>query len=162
MTLQAGTKAPAFSLKDQDGKTHRLADYKGKPLVLYFYPKDDTSGCTKEACAFRDLLPAFRDHDAAVLGVSILGQASKAKFAAKHALTFPLLADDRVDADGKPDPKVAADYGVWVEKSMYGRTYMGVERATFLIAPDGTIARVWPRVKVPGHADEVAAALAEL
>lgn len=152
---QPGARAPAFALKDQDGVTHRLKDYAGAPLVLFFYPKDNTSGCTKEACAFRDLSPDFSKLGCPVLGVSILDTKSKAKFAAKHELNFPLLADDRVDADGKPDPEVAQKYGVWVEKSMYGRTYMGIDRTTILIDADGEVAQRWDKVKVPGHAEEV-------
>src|SRR3989442_11307256 len=106
--IDEGKKAPAFSLKDQDGKTHRLSDYAGRPVILYFYPKDDTSGCTKEACAFQEQLPAFKRSKAAVLGVSILDEASKAKFAGKYDLTFPLLAD--------VDHAVAERYGVWQER----------------------------------------------
>lgn len=160
--IQAGRKAPAFKLKDQDDTWHALADYAGKPLVLFFYPKDDTSGCTQEACDFRDQLPAFEKLGAAVLGISILDTRSKATFAAKNELNFPLLADENEDAQGKPDPAVARKYGVWVEKSMYGRTYMGIERTTFLIDAQGKIARVWSKVKVPGHVDEVAKAIEDL
>ncbi len=160
--VKAGRKAPAFKLKDQNGTTHALADHAGKPVVLFFYPKDDTSGCTQEACDFRDQLPAFEGFGAAVLGISILDTKSKAKFAAKNDLTYPLLADDRVGEDGKPDPAVARKYGVWVEKSMYGKAFMGIERTTFLIDAQGKIARVWSKVKVPGHVDEVAKALEEL
>src|SRR5690606_21567809 len=148
---EPGTKAPAFTLKDQHGTTHRLADYTGRHVVLYFYPKDDTPGCTKEACAFQDALPDFSGADAAVLGVSVLDERSKAKFATKHDLTFPLLADG--------DHAVAEAYGVWQEKSMDGRTYMGVARVTYLIGPDGRVVRRWDGVKVDGHADEVLAAL---
>lgn len=160
--IRAGRKAPAFKLKDQDDNTHALSDFAGKPVVLFFYPKDDTSGCTQQACDFRDQWPAFEKLGVAVLGISILGTRSKARFANKNGLTFPLLADDHVGEDGKPDPAVAQKYGVWVEKSMYGRTYMGIERTTFLIDAQGKVARVWSRVKVPGHVDEVAAALKEL
>lgn len=160
--IKAGRKAPAFKLQDQDGNTHALADYAGKPLVLFFYPKDDTSGCTQEACDFRDQLPAFEKLGAAVLGISILKTKSKAKFASKNDLNFPLLADDRENDADKPDPAIAQKYGVWVEKSMYGRTYMGINRTTFLIDAQGKIARVWSKVKVPGHVDEVAKALQEL
>ncbi len=160
--IKAGRKAPAFKLQDQDGNTHALSDYAGKPLVLFFYPKDDTSGCTQEACDFRDQLPAFEKLGAAVLGISILNTKSKAKFARKNDLNFLLLADDRENAEGKPDPAIAQKYGVWVEKSMYGRTYMGIDRTTFLIDAQGKIARVWSKVKVPGHVDEVAQALKEL
>ncbi len=152
--VEAGRKAPAFALKDQDGRTHKLADYAGRPVILYFYPKDDTPGCTKEACAFRDLLPRFQTGKAAVLGVSVLDVASKARFAAKHRLNFPLLAD--------PDHAVAEKYGAWKRKSMYGKTYMGVGRTTFLIGPDGRVARRWDDVRVNGHAEEVLAALDEL
>lgn len=160
--IKAGRKAPAFKLKDQDGNTHALSDYAGRPVVLFFYPKDDTSGCTQEACDFRDQLPAFEKLGATVLGISILDTKSKARFAKKNDLNFPLLADDRENAEGKPDPAIAQKYGVWVEKSMYGRTYMGIERTTFLIDAQGKIARVWSKVKVPGHVDEVGEALREL
>jgi peroxiredoxin Q/BCP len=153
-TLEAGDKAPAFSLPDQDGKPHRLKDYAGRPVVLYFYPKDDTPGCTKEACDFRDSLPKLGKSKAAVLGVSILDTASKAKFAKKHGLRFPLLAD--------PDHAVAEKYGVWQKKSLYGRQFMGIARTTFLIGPDGKIARRWDNVKVDGHAADVLSALAAL
>ena len=149
--IEAGKKAPAFSLKDQHGKTHRLADYAGKPLVLYFYPKDDTPGCTKEACAFQDTLPRFKRGKAAVLGVSILDEASKARFAAKHDLTFPLLAD--------ADHAVADAYGVWQKKSLYGRSFMGLVRTTYLIGADGKVAKRWDNVKVDGHAEAVLAAV---
>jgi peroxiredoxin Q/BCP len=152
---QPGKKAPAFSLKDQSGTAHALKDYAGKKLVLFFYPKDDTSGCTTEACAFNDDLKAFEKAGAAVLGISILDEKSKAKFAKKNGLTYPLLADSRVDADRKPDPAVAQKYGVWVEKSMYGKTYMGIDRTTFLIDEDGKVLRRWDKVKVPGHVEEV-------
>jgi peroxiredoxin Q/BCP len=147
-------KAPEFALKDQDGKTHRLKDYAGRPVILYFYPKDDTPGCTKEACAFRDLQPKFKKGRAAVLGVSILDEASKAKFAKKHTLNFPLLAD--------AEHAVADKYGVWAKKSLYGRSFMGLVRTTFLIGPDGKVARRWDNVKVDGHADQVLAAVGEL
>ena len=152
--IEVGQKAPAFSLKDQHGQTHRLADYAGRPVVLYFYPKDDTSGCTKEACAFQELLPRFKPSKAAVLGVSILDEASKAKFAEKYDLTFPLLAD--------ADHAVAEKYGVWQKRSLYGRFFMGIARTTFLIGPDGKVARRWDKVKVDGHSDEVLAAIKAL
>ncbi len=144
-------KAPAFSLRDQHGQTHRLADYAGRPLILYFYPKDDTPGCTKESCEFQAALPRFTSSRAAVLGISILNEASKAKFATKYGLTFPLLAD--------ADHEVAEKYGVWQEKSRYGRKYMGIARTTYLIGPDGKVARRWDNVKVDGHVDEVMGAL---
>jgi peroxiredoxin Q/BCP len=149
--VDAGKKAPAFSLKDQDGKTRRLADYAGRPVVLYFYPKDDTPGCTKEACAFRDNLPRFKPSKAVVLGVSILDEASKARFANKYDLPFPLLAD--------PDHVVAEKFGVWQKRSLYGRTYMGIARTTYLIGPDGKVAKRWDNVKVDGHAEAVLEAL---
>ena len=145
--IDPGKKAPAFSLKDQDGKAHALADYAGKSVILYFYPKDDTPGCTAESCAFEDKLPKFKAGKAAVLGVSILDEKSKAKFAAKHGLTFPLLAD--------ADHAVAEKYGVWQQKMRYGRKYMGIVRTTYLIGPDGKVARRWDKVKVEGHAEEV-------
>jgi peroxiredoxin Q/BCP len=152
--VAVGARAPAFTLEDQDGRAHSLKHYAGRPLILYFYPKDDTPGCTKEACAFRDGLPALGRSRAAVLGVSILDTASKAKFARKHGLTSPLLADE--------DHAVAEKYGVWTEKTLYGRKFMGVARTTFLIGPDGRVARRWDNVKVDGHADEVLAALKAL
>jgi peroxiredoxin Q/BCP len=149
-----GGKAPVFSLPDQSGKTHSLTDYAGRPVVLYFYPKDDTPGCTREACAFRDALPDFKKGKAIVLGVSILDTASKGRFARKHKLNFPLLAD--------ADHKVADKYGVWTKKSMYGKSFMGLARTTFLIGPDGVVARRWDKVKVDGHADAVLEALESL
>ena len=153
-TAEVGRKAPDFALKDQDGKTHRLKDYAGRPVVLYFYPKDDTPGCTKEACDFRDAMPEFKSAKAAVLGVSILDVASKARFAKKHTLAFPLLADE--------DHAVAEKYGVWKKKSLYGRSFMGLVRTTLLIGADGKVARRWDNVKVDGHADAVLEALEEL
>jgi peroxiredoxin Q/BCP len=145
--IEPGRKAPAFNLKDQNGKTHRLADYAGKPLVLYFYPKDDTPGCTTESCAFQANLPAFKKGKVAVLGVSILDEASKARFAAKHGLTFPLLAD--------ADHAVAEKYGVWQKKSLYGRQFMGIARTTYLIGANGKVVKRWDNVKVDGHAEAV-------
>jgi peroxiredoxin Q/BCP len=152
--VEPGRKAPAFALPDQDGKIHRLRDYAGRPLILYFYPKDDTPGCTREACAFRDALPGFKKGRAAVLGVSVLDTASKARFARKHELNFPLLAD--------PEHAAADKYGVWQKKSLYGRTYMGLARTTYLIGPDGKVARRWDNVKVDGHAADVLRAVGEL
>jgi len=149
--IDPGKKAPAFSLNDQSGHTHRLTDYAGKSVVIYFYPKDDTPGCTKESCAFQDHLPKFKAGKAAILGVSILDEASKAKFAKKYALTFPLLAD--------ADHAVAEKYGVWQKKSRYGRTYMGIVRTTYLIDGDGKVVRRWDNVSVDGHAEEVLAAV---
>jgi thioredoxin-dependent peroxiredoxin len=152
--IEPGRKAPAFSLKDQDGKTHRLADHAGQPVVLYFYPKDDTPGCTKESCEFRDLLPKFKAGKAVVFGVSILDEASKAKFARKYDLTFPLLADE--------DHAVAEKCGTWQQKSLYGKSFMGISRTTYLIDGDGKVAQRWDKVKVDGHADAVLAAVARL
>jgi thioredoxin-dependent peroxiredoxin len=145
--IDEGKKAPAFSLDDQAGKTHKLKDYAGRPVVLYFYPKDDTPGCTTEACAFRDAEPDFSKVKAVVLGVSVLDTKSKAKFAKKHGLNFPLLADE--------DHAVADAYGAWQEKSMYGRKYMGVARITYLIGPDGNVLKRWDKVSPATHADEV-------
>jgi thioredoxin-dependent peroxiredoxin len=152
--IDPGRKAPAFRLNDQNGTTHTLGDYAGRTVVLYFYPKDDTPGCTAESCAFQDNLPKFKTGKAAVLGVSILDEKSKAKFAEKYGLKFPLLAD--------ADHEIAEKYGVWQEKSRYGRKYMGIVRTTFLIGPDGKIAKRWDNVKVEGHAEEVLQAVKEL
>ena len=152
--IEPGKKAPAFSLNDQSGTTHRLSDYAGTPLILYFYPKDDTPGCTTESCDFRDRLPKFKSIKAAVLGVSILDETSKAKFAEKYHLNFPLLADE--------DHQVAEKYGTWQEKSMYGKTFMGIARTTYLIDADGKVAKRWDKVKVDGHAEEVLAAVKAL
>lgn len=157
--IEVGKKAPAFSLNDADGSKHSLADYSGQPVVLYFYPKDDTSGCTKEACQFRDSLPKFKRVKAVVLGVSPDDEKSHRKFIDKHELNFTLLADPK---DSKGDPKVCVKYGVWQEKSMYGRKYMGVVRTTYLIGADGKVAHRWDKVKVPGHEDEVLAAVKAL
>ena len=150
--IEIGKKAPAFHIADGDGEKHRLSSYTEHYVVLYFYPKDDTSGCTKEACAFRDLHPDFASLDAVVFGVSPDPVASHAKFAAKYDLNFPLLADEK---DDEGTPPLCAKYGVWQEKSMYGKKYMGVERTTFLVGADGKIAEIWRKVKVPGHADAV-------
>ena len=152
--IEPRKKAPAFTLKDQDGKTHRLSDYAGRPVVLYFYPKDDTPGCTKETCDFRDNLPRFKKSNAAVFGISILDEASKARFAKKYDVTFPLLADE--------DHAVAEKYGVWQQKSLYGRTFMGNVRTTYLIDAAGKVAKRWDNVKVDGHAEEVLEAVGEL
>jgi len=149
--IDPGKKAPAFRLKDQTGETRSLSDFAGRPVVLYFYPKDDTPGCTAESCAFESNLPGFTAGKAAVLGVSILDEKSKARFANKHGLTFPLLAD--------PDHEVAEKYGVWQQKMRYGRKYMGIVRTTYLIGPDGKVQRRWDNVKVDGHAEEVLGAL---
>lgn len=152
--IDPGKKAPAFSLKDQHGTVHTLSQYAGRPVILYFYPKDDTPGCTKESCEFQSALPRFKQTKAVVLGVSILNEASKAKFADKYGLTFPLLAD--------ADHAVAEKYGAWQEKSNYGRKYMGIARTTYLIDADGKVAKRWDNVKVTGHVDAVAAAVDEM
>jgi thioredoxin-dependent peroxiredoxin len=150
-----GSKAPAFTLKDQNNQTHKLSDYKGKYVVLYWYPKDNTPGCTRESCGFRENVKAFEKLGAVVLGASILDTRSKAKFAEKHSLNFPLLADE--------DNEVARKYGVWKEKSMYGKTYYGINRETFLIGPDGKILKHWEKAKGnEQHPEEVLAALKEL
>lgn len=161
-TIGIGKRAPAFNLKDQNGLSHRLSQYKGQAVVLFFYPKDMTSGCTREACDFQDLGMKFKKADAIVLGISVLGTKSKLKFAEKEGLSYPLLADDRTNEDDKPDPEIAQKYGVWVEKSMYGKAYMGIERTTYLIDREGKVTRRWDKVKVPGHADEVLEAVKEL
>ena len=148
--VEVGKKAPAFSLKDQSGSERRLADYAGRPVILYFYPKDDTPGCTKEASSFTDNLPRFKSSKATVLGVSILDEKSKARFADKYKIGFPLLAD--------PEHEVAEKYGTWQKKSRYGRSYMGIVRTTFLIDRDGKVAKRWDNVKVDGHAEDVLAA----
>ncbi len=150
-TIKVGAKAPPFTLEDQDGNRVKLADLRGKSVVLYFYPKDNTSGCTAEACAFRDDHDKLKKAGAVLLGVSADSAASHQKFIAKHTLPFPLLVD--------ADHAVAEKYGAWGEKSLYGRKYFGIIRSTFLIGPDGKLAHVWPKVKVAGHNGEVLAAL---
>lgn len=152
--LKPGDKAPEFSLPADGGGDIALNDFAGKAVVLYFYPKDDTPGCTKEAIAFSEAIDAFDSAGAVVIGVSKDTAAKHDKFKAKHELTVRLASD----ADGD----VCERYGVWVEKKMYGKTYMGIERATFLIKPDGKIAEVWRKVKVPGHADAVLEAVRSL
>jgi peroxiredoxin Q/BCP len=149
--LVPGTKAPAFRLPSDSGREVALKDFKGRPVVLYFYPKDDTSGCTTEACGFRDSWRAVQAAGAAVLGVSPDGVASHQKFKRKYELPFSLLADE--------DHAVAEAYGAWGEKSMYGRKYFGVLRTTYLIDPRGKIVQVFEKVKPRGHAAEVLAAL---
>jgi peroxiredoxin Q/BCP len=148
--LEVGEKAPAFQTTDQDGDEVSLRDFKGKKVVLYFYPKDDTPGCTKEACSFRDGWSKFRRKGVAVLGVSVDDEKSHRKFAEKFSLPFPLLADT--------EKEIVKAYGVWGEKSMYGRKYMGTHRVTYLVNEKGKIAAVWPKVKPENHADEVLAA----
>jgi thioredoxin-dependent peroxiredoxin len=155
MALSIGDTAPAFSLHTQTGDAPiTLSDYQGKYVVLYFYPKDDTPGCTKESCAFRDLNAAFDEVNAVIFGVSLDDADSHAKFATKFSLNFPLLADS--------DKSVSLAYEVYKEKKNYGKTYMGIERTTFVIAPDGKIAKVYPRVSVDGHADAVLAFIQSL
>lgn len=147
MSVEIGDKAPSFTLPTDGGGKVSLKDFKGKPVVLYFYPKDDTSGCTAEACAFRDQLPDFSKLKTAVIGVSRDSAASHDKFKTKYQLPFPLASDE--------DGKVCEAYGVWAEKSMYGRKYMGIERSTFLIDGNGILRGVWRNVKVPGHVEAV-------
>jgi thioredoxin-dependent peroxiredoxin len=154
MSIEPGAKAPDFTLPTNGGGKITLSKLKGKTVVLYFYPKDDTSGCTAEACGFRDAFPNFRKIDATVVGVSRDSVASHDKFAKKYELPFTLASD----AEGK----VTEAWGVWVEKSMYGRKYMGIERATFLIDAKGVVREVWHKVKVPGHVEAVMAAVKAL
>ncbi len=149
--IAEGQPAPDFTLPDQDGTPVTLSGLKGSPVVLYFYPKDDTSGCTKQACAFRDARADYEATGAKVVGVSPDNAKSHTKFIAKYELPFTLLADT--------ETAVCQLYGVWKEKSMYGKKYMGVERTTFVIGADGSIKKIFPKVKVDGHADEVLAAI---
>ena len=150
--VEEGSQAPDFELKSDAGETVKLSQFRGRPVVLYFYPRDDTPGCTKEACAFRDSYDEYLARDAVILGVSRDGEESHRKFKQKYDLPFTLLSD--------PDHEVAEAYGVWAEKSMYGRKSMGIVRSTFVIAADGTIARAMRGIKVPGHSDKVLEALA--
>jgi peroxiredoxin Q/BCP len=143
--IDVGAMAPDFELVADSGQTVRLADYRGRRVILYFYPKDDTSGCTKQACGFRDQLPAFEARDVVVLGVSPDGVGSHERFRDKYELNFPLLSD--------PDHSVAAAFGAWGKKKMYGREYEGILRSTFVIAPDGRVERVYAKVKPAGHAE---------
>ena len=152
--IEPGKKAPAFTLTADDGTKVRLAELKGSPIVLYFYPRDNTPGCTREACAFRDLKTALKKHGAQVLGISPDDLASHVKFRDKYKLNFPLLVD--------PDHKIAEKYGAWREKNMYGKKTMGIQRCTYLIDSGGKVAKLWKRVKVDGHDEQVLAALAEL
>jgi thioredoxin-dependent peroxiredoxin len=152
--IDVGKKAPAFTLMADDGKKVKLSDLKGSPVVLYFYPKDDTPGCTKEACAFRDRKAEMEQLGAKVLGVSSDTVESHVKFRDKFNLNFPLLAD--------PDHAVAEKYGAWREKNMYGKKSMGIQRSTYLIDADGKVAKVWQRVQVDGHDDAVLEALKTL
>jgi peroxiredoxin Q/BCP len=152
--IEPGKRAPAFILTSDDGTKVRLADLQGRPVVLYFYPKDDTPGCTREACAFRDHLAKFNKLRAAVLGVSADSVETHGEFRDKYGLNFPLLAD--------ADHAVAEKYGAWREKNMYGKKSMGIQRSTFLINTAGKVARVWKAVKVDGHYQQVLEALMEL
>ena len=145
--LNVGSPAPAFSLQDGAGTTVSLEQLRGKRVVLYFYPKDDTPGCTKEACSFRDQMSRFKKANAVILGVSRDNAASHQRFTQKFKLSFPLLSD--------PDAAVCKAYGAWKEKSLYGRTYWGIERSTFVIDEQGRLAAIFPKVKVDGHSDEV-------
>ena len=154
MSVEVGDKAPDFTLPSDGGGKVSLKALKGKTVVLYFYPKDDTSGCTAKSCAFRDALPNFSKAMAEIIGISRDSVASHDKFKAKYGLTFPLAADE--------EGKVCEAYGTWVEKSMYGRKYMGIERSTFLIDAKGVVRNVWRKVKVPGHAEAVLEAAAAL
>jgi thioredoxin-dependent peroxiredoxin len=149
--VEEGQLAPDFEARDGSGATVRLADLRGRPVVLYFYPKDDTPGCTKEACGFRDEYAALQATGAALLGVSPDDEESHRQFAAKFDLPFQLLSD--------PGAAIATAYGVWKEKNMYGRTSLGVERTTFLLDEAGVIRKIFPKVKVDGHVGEVLAAL---
>lgn len=145
--ITVGSMAPDFTLASDTGETFTLSNLKGKKVVLYFYPKDNTSGCTKEACDFRDALPDFDRQNVVVLGVSKDSLKSHASFRLKQNLNFPLLSDETCE--------ICEKYGVWVEKSMYGRKYMGIDRATFLIDEHGIVQAVWRKVKVPGHIDSI-------
>jgi len=151
LKLKEGDKAPDFKAATTAGQSISLNEFKGKSVVLYFYPRDDTPGCTKEACAFRDEFSAFKRKDTVVLGVSIDSSKSHAKFAEKYKLPFALLADE--------DKQIVGAYGVWGQKSFLGRKYMGTHRITFLIGPDGRIKKIWPTVKPADHAKEVLEAL---
>ena len=153
-SMKVGDKVPDFTTLDDSGHPVSLSDFKGKSVVLYFYPKDDTSGCTKEACDFRDAFPRFGKTDAEVIGVSPDSVESHRKFKKKYELPFKLLADE--------GHRLADRFGVWKEKSMYGRNFMGIERTTVLIDRNGRVARIFPKVRVPGHVEEVETALREL
>jgi peroxiredoxin Q/BCP len=147
VTLEAGDFAPDFALEDQDGTLHRLEDYRGQIVVLYFYPNDDTPGCTTEACSFRDNELDIRAEGAVILGVSTNTAESHRKFREKHSLPFPLLVDR--------DAEVATTYGAWGEKTLYGRKSVGMTRSTFIIGPEGKLLKVWKRAKAAGHGEAV-------
>lgn len=149
--LEEGKKFPKVSMKNDDGESVKIADHEGEYVVMYFYPKDNTPGCTKEACDFRDQSAKFKRNNAVVFGVSPDDEASHQKFRDKFNLNFPLLVDK--------DHKVAEKLGAWREKNMYGKKFMGIVRSTFLVAPDGKVAKVWKKVKVDGHADAVLEAI---
>lgn len=151
---QPGSKAPAFTLKNQDGETVKLSDFKGKTLVLYFYPRADTPGCTTQACGIRDRFKEYEKAGAVIVGVSPDEPEALKKFQAKYKLPFTLIGD--------PDHKVAEKYGQWVEKSMYGKKYMGIQRSTFIVSPSGKIAEYLPKVQPKKHDDLVLKALASL
>ena len=154
VTLEAGDRAPLFTLKDQDGKTHKLTDYRGQTVVLYFYPRDDTPGCTKEACSFRDEMSGLEAEGAVVLGVSNDDAESHRKFRAKYELAFPLLVDGNT--------KVSTWYGAWGEKNNYGKIIVGMIRSTFVIGPDGNLLKVWKRARAADHGVAVLKSLREL
>ena len=154
MSVQVGDKAPDFTMPTDGSGTVTLSRLRGKPIVLYFYPKDDTSGCTAEACGFRDSVPDYSKTGAQVIGVSRDSVAAHDRFKKKYQLPFTLASD----ADGK----VTEEYGVWIEKSMYGRKYMGIDRSTFLIDKDGVVRKLWHKVKVPGHVADVLKAVQAL
>jgi thioredoxin-dependent peroxiredoxin len=152
--LNTGQRAPDFTAKDANGNTHTLEGYQGQKVILYFYPKDDTPGCTKQACNFRDNLPDFKGLNVTILGVSRDDEASHAKFSKKFDLNFPLLADTT--------GQITESYGVWVEKSMYGKKYMGIERTTFLLDEQGVIQHIWRKVNVDNHVSDIQNVLKEL
>ena len=154
VTLEAGDRAPAFKLRDQDGKQHTLKDYEGQTVVLYFYPKDETPGCTAQACSLRDYFAEIRAEGATVLGVSTDDEASHRKFREHHELPFTLLADEGA--------KVSTGYGTWGDKVLYGKHSIGMTRATFIIGPDGKLLRVWKRAKAADHGATILEALRKL
>jgi peroxiredoxin Q/BCP len=154
MSVEEGKKAPDFTAPTDGGGKLKLSDLRGKPVVLYFYPKDDTPGCTTEACGFRDAITSLKRLKAQVVGVSRDSVARHDKFKAKYGLPFPLVSDE--------DGKVCEKYGTWIEKSLYGRKYMGIDRATFLVDKDGVVRKIWRKVKVAGHVGDVQEALKAL